>query len=331
MSKYDLEQNTQDLDKISQVVQSSSHPQSYSSDSDEINLLEYIYVLVKNKWWIIGALVFGLAAGYIAAIVKGPAYVTEAVIAAKENESKSTPNLSGLGAFGGLVASQLNIGGNPGLDKIDLILGSRKFSAEMIEKYNLLTPVMKNLSPKTYKKMFDTTKNEWKKEFKTPNMLMIAAGVGGKFLKREANKNSTMTLKIESKDSTFSDTLLSAYLQYLNIFIQTSVRSEARENVSYLENQLITVGDPLLREKIQSMIANELEKEMIVSKEAFKIVDPPLRNVNFKAKKLYPIVFGAGFSFLITMLLIFIHALQSSKKTEEDKILIENIKKRILF
>ena len=152
MCKYDLEQKTQESDKISQAEQSSPHFQTCSSDPDEINLLEYIYVLVKNKWWIIGALVFGLVVGYIAAIVKGPTYITEAVIAAKENENKSTPNLSGLGAFSGLVASQLNIGGNPGLDKIDLILGSRKFSAEVIEKYNLLVPVMKNLSPKTYKK-----------------------------------------------------------------------------------------------------------------------------------------------------------------------------------
>ncbi len=332
MSKIDLEQSAKNLDNsIRQHSSNLSQPQSFSSDSDEINLLEYLYVLVKNKWWIIGALVLGLVVGYVAAIIKGPTYIAEAEIAAKEDENKSTPNLSSFGAFSGIVASQLNIGGNPGLDKIDLILGSRKFSAEMIEKYNLFTPVMKNSSPKTYNKMFDTVRNEWKKEFKKPNLLIVGAGVKVKFLKKEINKNNTMTLKIESKDSTFSDTLLSKYLQYLNIYIQTSVRSEARENVSYLENQLITISDPLLREKLQSKIANELEKEMVVSKDAFKIIDPPFRNINFKAKKLYMMIFGAGFTFLFVIYIIIIKALNGAIKTKEDIELINKIKKNLFI
>src|SRR5512133_1046085 len=120
------------------------------SDPDEINLLEYIYVLVKNKWWIIGAAIFGLVLGYGLALKKGPRYVAEAVIAAKENENSKTPNLSSFGALSGIVASQLNISANPGLDKIDLILGSRKFNAEMIEKYDLLPMITKVQSPKVY-------------------------------------------------------------------------------------------------------------------------------------------------------------------------------------
>jgi len=297
-----------------------------AQDPDEINLLEYIYVLVKNKWWIIGVAVFGLVLGYVAAMIKGPMYVAEAVIAAKENESQKTPNLSSLGAFSGLVASQLNISGSPGLDKIDLILGSRKFSAELIEKYNLLPSIIKLQSPKVYREFYDTVKNEWKSEFKEPNLLMVGGGLCGGFLKKETNKNGTMTIKVESKDSTFSDTLLSKYLQYLNVFIQTAVLTDAKENVSYLEKQLMTVADPLLREKLQTMIASELEKEMLVSKEAFKMVDPPIRTFQFKQKKLFPLVFGVGFSFVVVLILIVLHALSSGQKTDEDKVLIKIIR-----
>ena len=301
------------------------------NNPDEINLLEYIYVLVKNKWWIIGAALLGLTVGYIAAKVKGPTYVAEAVIAAKENENKSSPNLSSLGAFSGLVASQLNIGGNPGLDKIDLILGSRKFSAELVEKYGLLPEVFKNQYPKIYKKWYDTTRNEWKSQFIQPNILAIAAGLSGKFLKKVANKNSTMTISIESKDSTFSDTLLSKYLQYLNYFIQSSVQIDAKENVAYLDKQLMTVADPLLREKLQTMIANELEKQMLVSKEAFKMVDPPIRQQQFKAKKTLPLIFCAGFLFFITFLIVVLYAFNNAQKTEGDRVLLEKIKRNLLF
>jgi hypothetical protein len=303
-----------------------SNPQH---DPDEINLLEYIYVLVKNKWWIIGAAVLGLVLGYVAAKIKGPSYVTEAVIAAKESSNSTTPNLSGLGMLGGMVASQLNISQNPGLDKLDLILGSRKFSAELIEKYNLLPEIYKNQNPKAYEKFYDSVKNEWRSDFKKPNILDVGSGLAATYLKREINKNSTMTIKIESKDSTFSDTLLSKYLQYLNDFIKASVQSDAKENVAYLDKQLLTVADPLLREKIQGLIANELEKEMLVSKEAFKIVDPPIRTYQFKQKKLFPIVFGAGFSFIVILAVMILHAFTSAQKTEEDKNLILKIKTEI--
>jgi len=52
-------------------------------DPDEINLLEYLYALVKHKWWIIGATVLGLAIGHIAAVIKGPVYKAEVTVAPK--------------------------------------------------------------------------------------------------------------------------------------------------------------------------------------------------------------------------------------------------------
>lgn len=295
------------------------------SSSDEINILEYIYVLVKNKWWIIGFALLGLVSGYLLAIIKGPTFKAEAVIAAKENENKTAPNLSGLGAFGGLVASQLNIGGNPGLDKIDLILGSRKFNAELIEKYALLPQVIKNLYPKVYKIWYDTVKNEWKEGFEKPNILSIGAAVSSEILKRQLNVNNTMTIMVNSKDSIFADTLLSKSLQYLNVYIKDMVLREARENVSYLDKQLEIVADPLLREKLQGLIANEIEKEMLVSKEAFRVVDPQLRTVEYKDKKMLSVVFSCCFLFLTVLIIVVGHTL-ASQRSREDEELIQKIK-----
>jgi hypothetical protein len=155
--------------------------------------------------------------------------------------------------------------------------------------------------------------------------------IKSKYLKKTTNKNNTMTLQIKSRDSTFSLNLGNNYLVFLNDFIKSNVQSEARENVSYLEKQLITISDPLLREKIQGLIANEIEKEMVVSKEAFKIIVPVYLSKTFKEKKLYPLVFGAGLFFMIVMLVVFAHAFTSADKTKEDRILIEKIRKDILL
>jgi hypothetical protein len=138
-----------------------------------------------------------------------------------------------------------------------------------------------------------------------------------------------MTIKIQSKDSTFSINLANDYIAYLNDFIKTNTKTDAEENVAYLDSQLVKIIDPLLREKIQGLIANEIEKEMVVSKEAFRVVDPVYLTRTFKQKKLFPIVFGAGLFFMVCLLVVFIQALSSADKTEEDKTLIEKIKKEM--
>ncbi len=283
--------------------------------SDEINMLEYVRVVLKRKVLIVGLTFFGLIGGFTAALVKGPTFVAEAVIAAKEQEGQAAAsNLSALGAIGGLVASQFNMVGSPGLDKIDIILNSRKFNAEMIEKYDLLPAIYAQLRPDLYKKHYDTISNSWDEQFPEPKILGVGKKLKEEFLQKETHKNKTMTLRVESGDSLFSETLLAKYLEYLNYYIQTSVRSEAKGNVVYLENQLLSISDPLLREKLQGMIALEVEKVMLVSKEAFMIIDPQYCSKQHKEKKLYPVVFSFALFFMSATFIIFLHALKRERE-----------------
>jgi len=291
-------------------------------DPDEINLLEYVYVLVKAKRWIIGCTLAGLIIGYIAAFIKGTSYVAEAVIAAKESpSSQKAPNLSGLGMFGGIVASQLNISTNPGLDKIDVILESKKFFAEMADAYKLY--------PILFPKLWDMTANTWLPNIDPPKPLGVGDYVKEKFFKKETNKNGTMTITIKTPDSLLTDTLMSACLAYLDTYIKTSVQNDAKENKDYLENQLIGVTDPLLRGKLQELIASEVERMMVVSKEAFRVVDPKDIGKTFKEKKLFPLIGGMAMFFLVTIAVVFGHALSGAEKLPEDKQYLEGIKREL--
>lgn len=291
-------------------------------DSDEINLLEYLYVLVKNKWLIISLTILGFIGGYVAALIKGPVYIADAVIAPRETESVKTPDLSGLGMFGGMVASQLNIGGNASLENIELILDGRKFNADIVKE--------KNLMPLVYPELWDTLNNKWTGEGEMPRFISVGGYIKEEFFNKEINKNGTMTIQIEHKDSLFSYKVLSAYLEYLDSYIRQNVQEEAKENRDYLENQLVGVTDPLLRAKFQELIAKEVEKMMVVSKEAFRIVDPAFTFKSFKEKKLFPLIFAFGLFFLAVFFIIFKHAFISGDKTEGDKILIGDIRCEIV-
>ncbi len=296
-------------------------------DTDEINVLEYCYVLVKKKWLIILITIVGMVLGYVVALVKGPVFVAEVIIAPKEIESPRTPNISGLGPLGGLVASQLNMTGNASLDKIDLIVGSREFNATFIEKYGLLPAIYKYKWPRQYHKFFDTAQQTWKPDFIQPKSLEIGDMAQARFIKKNIDKNNTfMTISIVSKDSAFTCTWANRYITHLNNYIKSDIQEDAKENVDYLKKRLDSTDDPLLREKIQSLIANEIEKQMMVSKKAFKIVDPMYISKQFNEKRLFPLAFGFGSFFLSSLFIIFAHAFLFLEKSEEDRRLIDNLK-----
>ena len=308
-------------------------PQTSRGNPDEINLLEYLYVLVKHKKLIAGLTFAGLVLGLIAALIKGPTWVAEAVIAPKERESQKSTSLADLGALGGLVANQLSLDvGSASLNMMDMILDGRDFGAKLIEKYSLLPAIYRYQWPKVYKKYWDPSQNTWKGGFVQPKPLAIGGFIKTKYLKKTKDtKKNTLILKIQSKDSSFTINLATMYVEYLSEYIKTKVQTEAKENVAYLDSQLVRVVDPLLRTKILGLLANELEKEMVVSREAFKVADPLYLHKNFKEKKLFPLAFGFGLFFMSCLYLVFMQALASSEKTDMDKLLIEKIKHEVFL
>ena len=309
-----------------------------SAPEDEINLLELLYVLVKYKTVIIIFSVLGFMGGYFAAKMKGPTYTASSLLVAKEAEGARSGGLSGaLGALGGF-ASGLNMMRNPGLEKLELYLGSREFNAELIEKYDLL-PEMFKFAPKrqtskVYEQRYDTINGKWLEgeNFILPTPVQMAGFLMGAYIKNEVDvKKSTLTVSVKSRDSTFSYKVLSDCIEHLDYYIKRDVQNDAQSNVNYLEEQLFTIADPLLREKIQGMIASEIEKAMVVSREAFKVVDKPFCQVGFKEKKLYPMAGALGMFVLLSAIVIFFHQIFGSGNTNpESKRWVDMIREQLL-
>jgi uncharacterized protein involved in exopolysaccharide biosynthesis len=319
------------MDYIQNPTSSRPQTQSRPRDPDEINLLEYVYALVKHKKLIIGLTLLGLVAGYVAALIKGPTWVAEAMIAPKERESQKSTSLADLGSLGGLVASQLNLDvGSASLNMMDMILDSRDFGAKLIEKYSLLPVIYQYQWPGKYKKYWDQPRNTWKASFVQPKLSAMGGFMKTKYIKKTKDpKKNVIILSIRSKDSTFTSILATVYLDYLNEYIRTKVQTEAKENVTYLDSQLVNIADPLLRTKILGLLANEIEKKMIVSREAFKVADPMYQHKIFKEKRFFPSLFGIVLFFLSSLIIVLIHAVTSSDRTEEDRQLLEKIKREV--
>lgn len=293
----------------------------YSHDPDEVNLLEYIYIIVRHKWILIISAVVGYFVGYFFAMHKGPVYISNAVIAPRESSQQSSSGISSFGPFGSMIASQLNLSGGASMDKIQLLMESRSFNAQLVEEKNLL--------PYLIPEQWDSVKGQLKDGFEKPDMIGMGGILSGSLLEKETNKNGTMTISIEHEDSIASTTILSRYLEFLDTYIRKDIQQEAKENRDYLESQMISITDPLLQAKLQESIAKEVEKMMVVSKEAFKIIDHIYTWKSFKEKKQYPL-FGAVGLFVVTLIIVIVmHVLSSSVKTSEDKDLVNDIKKNL--
>lgn len=298
-------------------------------DPDEINLLEYAYVLVKHKRLIIGLTLLGMVLGYVAALIKGPVFRAEVLIAPKESDASRVPDLSGLGALGGL-ATQLAFGTNPGLDRIETILGTRKFNAELVEKYNLLPDVYRVLWPRAYRKWYDKPSGGWKLGFQPPVMSSLGGLLAKKVIKREtSNTNNTMTIGVKSCDSLFSHALMTACVEFLNQYVRESIQQDARANVAYLDSTLLRITDPLLREKVQGLIASEIEKMMVVSKEAFQVMDPVATARDYRHRKLYPIALGFVLFLLAVLWVLLGHAIAGPSTLPEDRENVAGIRREL--
>jgi len=303
-----------------------------TAPEDEINLLEIAYIIVKYKLIIIICTIIGLVGGYLVARAVGPSYYANATLMAKESD-KQMPNLGALGALSGFAAAQLNLAGNPGLEKIEIHLDSRQFKAELIERYGLLDDIYKYGAPRVYKRYYDTLNGVWKEDtnFRKPEPITTAEFFSKKFFQREIDtKRGLLTVSVKSRDSLFTSKVIDGCLEHLNQYIQTSVQKDAKDNVDFLEKQLVTIADPLLREKLQGMIALEIEKAMIISKEAFKVIDKPLCVKRYKERLMFPLAGAAGmFAVSVAGVMFLYYVFGLGNVNGESKRFVELIRKEI--
>jgi hypothetical protein len=303
-----------------------------NTEPNEINLLEYVYILARRKWWLIGTTLVGVLIGLIVAHAIGPRYDASVLIAPRETETQNTPSFSGFGELGGLVASQLSFGTTPGLGRIETILGTRQFNAEMIEKYRLLPDLYRTFYPRLYRRWYDAQEDTWKEDFERPGTPALGAFLAAEVVERKTNGSKrTMTIGVSSPDSLFTHRLLSAAVEYLNVYIRDNIQDEAQANVAYLDSMLQRTTDPLLREKVQELIAKEIERMMVVSNRAFQVLDPPVVTASFGTVRRYPAAFGVAAFVLTAVSLVIAHAVSNLGKHPEDQRLLAAIRRELTF
>lgn len=270
---------------------------------DEINLLDLWRVIWKRKILISLLVVTSVFGTGLYSLHMKDIYSSTVVIT-PINSKEGGGGLSALAQqFGGLPG--ISLPGSSSSSEIVNLLKSNILRERVIKSYNLL--------PILFPERWDEEKGAWKKEEKSglnlnPSILIqkaVAAikpkiqnpktktqdqnggspttwdglrSLNGIVKVNNNAKDNTISVSIEYYDPEMAAKMVDYILTALNDHMRGESKRVAQANRKFLEEQLGMTADPLIRQKIYSLIASQIETAMMSElKEnfAFKVIDPP--------------------------------------------------------
>lgn len=199
-------------------------------NSDEINLLDYWRIIVKNKKMITSVVVVSLTIAVFVSLFLPKSYKAESVIMPISSKGGAGGALAALSSqFGSLVS--LAGGGLSGADDVSkfvTILKSRTLSENVIN--------LNNLMPILFSKLWDSKNGKWKSKEPTiedaVNFFRSVVNIS------EDKKNKTIKITAEFGDPQTAATLANVTADELQRFINDNAFTVAKRNRIFIEKQV---------------------------------------------------------------------------------------------
>ncbi|MBI5469365.1 MAG: hypothetical protein HY891_09565 [Deltaproteobacteria bacterium] len=285
---------------------------------NEINLLDALRVVWRRRAFIV---LFTFACALGAAIITlfmTDLYRASAILTPVNGKEKIGGELSLIAQqIGGLSGITLPSSGSS--SEIISLLNSNILKEKVIKDYDLL--------PVLFPEQWDREKKAWKTPdksfFRLPAISGLLTGLFrpaespanaqgptvwdgirrlGEMTKVSASaKDNTITLMIEFHDPELAAKLTERFLTALTMHMSGEAKRVAEVNRRYLVEQLGNSTDPIIRQKIYNLIAQQVEVFMMSEvKEnfAFKVIDPPRaadRRVWPRRSSIVELAFAAAF------------------------------------
>ena len=236
---------------------------------DDVNLLDYLNILNKHKNLILLIIVVSLIITGIVSFLSPKIYQSRALImhVSKVQEQSS---INSIAAQFGITPTQ-----SSNVAEIVALLNSNILMDKVIKKHDLTNVLLS----KKHKK-----KKEKEQIWATIRLLKKHI-----YKARENKREGVIELSAEYKDPEIAAKILTYILKELTDYMSSEAIRVAQTNKKYLESQVDRNADPLIKQKIYSLIANQIETSMLAEvKEnfAFKVLDPP----KVPVRKIKPII-----------------------------------------
>jgi uncharacterized protein involved in exopolysaccharide biosynthesis len=246
-------------------------------------------------------------------------YRSQATIIPREQEkSAASSALSALGGLGGIAGELVGLGGGGDVEKFEVVLKSRELTQRVVKKHKLM--------PRLFEDDWDAEKNRWREKPAPTIQDAYKRITEGMLTASRDRKTDVLTIQFDHEDPEFARDMVDNYLTELSESLREETLKDARENKRFLAKQLEITSDVLLKEKISSLLANQIEKETFARAQkyySFIVLDPPI--VSDLDKKVKPkrslicilSVTVAGFvAIFLAFFLEYIHNVRNSEDEE---------------
>lgn len=222
----------------------------------------------KWSWLLLNVIIVSLTVSY-AFFIATPYYTSSIVISPREAEGPSSADLlSKLGGLGSMVGATLGVGGASNMDKTVLVMQSGDFIGDFIEKYQIL--------PILFPDEWDSTTSQWIETDPEaqPNLLRGIVKFNEDVLVIIKDPTAgVMTISITIQGEGRSKKWVDLFLAETNAYLKQSILTKSARNQKFLRQRMSRTHSPIILEKIQSLLAYEIEKEMLADDLSFDIIE----------------------------------------------------------
>ncbi len=285
-------------------------------EEDEISLIDLLLVIMKHKVLIIVMVLLTGIGAVLFSLHQTNIYRSEATIVPKIQEKTGLNPLNALGGFGGAIADDLGLGGGGSLEKFEVALKSRNLTSRVIKKHDML--------PLLFPETWNTKEKKWETEI-SPTLQDGWKAIQNLLTIKSDTQKNTLNIGFDHPDPKTAKNVLGYFLTELSEVLREEVLEDATENMRFFKKQLEQTRDPMLQEKIYTLLAKEIEKETFARAQeyySFLILDPPFapdKDKKVKPKRAMICILSVTVAFFLSVFAAFFLEYFQRMKAEEPE------------
>jgi uncharacterized protein involved in exopolysaccharide biosynthesis len=226
------------------------------SDQDFVRLLT---LLIRRRWWVIGAMSSGLLLAALALWLLPPLYRSTAVAFPVADKESAGGLGSVLSQFSGVASmAGLDVAGNGNPEAV-AIIKSRQFTERFIMK-NALMPIL-------FRKDWDVARNDWKRNLRRPRTLWDGFDLFSRKVRTvtEDRKSGMLTINVEWRDRDVAAQWANQLVAQLNEEMRQRAIDEATGMILYLNKESEKAENLALKESISRLIESEIKERALAT------------------------------------------------------------------
>lgn len=295
----------------------------------ELNIYELLNMLYQKKFLIIVLTTSFTILSVLVSLILPNMYTSSALLAPSEQNNSLSSKVGGISAIAGMAG--VSLGGEsiiPSVEAIERIKSFDFFRESIlpnIKKENLLA--VKSWDPSRnlinyHKSDFDITTNKWVRKVKYPKQTEPSnQELFEEFQKIitivENKKTQFVTISINHQSPHIAQKWLNIIIYNINESMRDDEKMLATNSIEFLNETIKNTNLIEIKESISGLLENQIQKLMLASANeffVFKVIDSPLvREKKSSPNRIFIVILGALFGFMIGILISFFSYLSKVK------------------